>query len=388
MNYKVLMIDDQINDDAIISFIKYSRSTGIDIIPCQYHEEGMRLLKEDKYHEIDAVILDATGFKNESENLLTNNGMRYSLNEINTLAKTRLIPWFVFTGASRNKNDEFKGEIESFQTKIKFGHKDKVFYLKSVDEEALINDIQLEIDHIKETSVYYHHTSLFKAMQGIDALEKHHTPLLEILKNIDIHQDHTQIRMIIESLFKALSDVHIIPEGFTKEAGWINGTSRFISGLHEDYEFLVPDFIHPTICETLYRVLNMVQDGSHNEGALKYKVHDYSRLYISGYLYKSIVYGLLEILTYFGVLINDNQYIEVNQARWKKKELNEIGGFRGVIEQDENRNYFVGQYKLKYSSIPSIAQVGEEIEILEFTKNTEIRTQGRYLFFVNKFKKI
>lgn len=78
------------------------------------------------------------------------------------------------------------------------------------------------------------------------------------------------------------------------------------------------DFIHPTICETLYRVLNIVQDGSHNEGSLKLKVDDYSRKYTFGYLYKSVVYGLLEILCYFGELIKNNQNIEENQSRRKR----------------------------------------------------------------------
>lgn len=321
MNYKVLMIDDQINDEAIKSFIKYARISGIDIIPCQYHEEGMLMLKEDKYQEIDAVILDATGFKNENDNLLANNGLRYSLNEISALAKNRMIPWFVFTGASRNNNDEFKGEIEYFQANIKFGRKDKVFYLKTIDEDLLISDIKLAIENIKETTIFYQYTPVFKALEGIPALDKHQTTLLVILKNLDSKPDYAQVRLIVESLFKALADINIIPEGFTEQKGWINGTSRFISGIHEDYDFHEAEFIHPTISETLFRVLNMVQDGSHNEGALKYKVIDYNLTNTSGYLYKSIVYGLLEILTYFGTIIKGNPNKELNQSRWKKKEI-------------------------------------------------------------------
>src|SRR5690606_19439631 len=118
---------------------------------------------------------------------------------------------------------------------------------------------------------------------------------------------------------------------------------------------LEPDFIHPTICETLYRILNTIQDGSHNEGALRYKIDEYSKLHTSGYLYQSVVYALLEIICYFGDLIKNNLDIEKNQSRWVCKskwiegtitELKYNG--TGIFTCKENgKTYLIPNFKMK-----------------------------------------
>lgn len=325
--YKVLLIDDQYKDESIQTFVLNASYSDIEIHCVGFHKEGIDLLKNDKKHEYQAVILDATGFVSKADleagKDLSNTGLLYSLKYLSDTRNERVIPWFIFSGAPRNiDNDEFVDTIKTYQENIKFGRPEIVFYQKTKmeDEEALLEDLKLEIDNLSNTKIINSYSNVFNAISGVSTLEKHRNNLINILHNIDNNSDYTQIRKILESLFKALADVNIIPEGFTEEKGWINGTSLFLSGKHSDYEFLEADFIHPTICETLYRVLNVVQDGSHNEGSLKLKVDDYSRNYTSGYLYKSVVYGLLEILCYFGELIKNNQNIEENQSRWKKKE--------------------------------------------------------------------
>jgi len=287
-----------------------------------FHKEGIEILKNDKQGVYQAVILDATGYLSEqdfeAENDLNNVGMNHSLRYLEGIKSERVVPWFIYSGQEKNfGNSEFEGTIKLYQSDYKFGRLAICYYRKSLDENALFEDIKVEIDKLQRTRVLLAHNALFDVIQGIPNLEKHRSTLIEILEEIHKQQDYTRVRKVIESLFQALADVHILPEGFTKEAGWINGTSRFLSCNHNEFDFFEPDFIHPTICETLYRLLNLVQDGSHNEGSLKYKVDEYSKLHSTGYLYQSIVYALLEIICYFGYLIKNNPDKEKNKARYK-----------------------------------------------------------------------
>lgn len=128
-----------------------------------------------------------------------------------------------------------------------------------------------------------------------------------------------------------------------------------------------------------------MQDASHNEGGLTYKIDEYSRSYKSGYLYKSIVYGLLEILSYFGELIRNNQDKTVNQSRWRKKDNSSM--IEGVVCQDEKGNYYVEQYLVNYKSVPTYINIGETMIIEMFAENTNPNTKLYYPYFVQKFKK-
>lgn len=313
----VLWLDDEHNvfqplkDAAIME--------NIQLVGYDNAEEGLLELTNN-FNHYDAVILDGIFFTDKTNSKQTDEAFGdVAKGLIELRAKGCIIPVFIYSGQPSFVKDShsyvnlFKGE---------FSANGRVF--DKTDDDGMPELFQ----HIKEavkdnfnTKIRHQYSDVFKNVSYIPTLDKHYGNLLELLKNIDTDQDLTKVRKIIESLFKALADTNIIPEGFTEQKGWINGTSLFISSKHSDYEFTEPDFIHPTICETLYRVLNIVQDGSHNEGSLKLKVDDYSRKYTSGYLYKSVVYGLLEILCYFGELIKNNQNVEENQSRWNKKEI-------------------------------------------------------------------
>lgn len=313
----VLWLDDEhkvfqpLKDAAIME--------NIQLVGYDNAEEGLLELTNN-FNHYDAVILDGIFFTDKTNSKQTDEAfgnVAKGLLELRT--KGSIIPVFIYSGQPSFVKDShsyvnlFKDEFSANGRVFDKTNDDGLPELLQHIKEAVKDNVNAKIRH--------QYSDVFKYVSYIPTLDKHYGNLLELLKNIDTDQDLTKVRMIIESLFKALADINIIPQGFTEEKGWINGTSLFISGKHSDYEFTEPDFIHPTICETLYRVLNIVQDGSHNEGSLKLKVDDYSRKYASGYLYKSVVYGLLEILCYFGELIKNNQNVEENQSRWNKKEI-------------------------------------------------------------------
>ena len=329
MSYKVLLIDDQYESAPLQDFVLNASLEGIEIDCVGFHKEGIEILKNDKQRVYQAVILDATGYKSQQDfedgKDLNNVGLTHSLRYLEGLKSERVIPWFIYSGAPRNiGNDEFVENIKAYQIDYKFGRPAICYYIKSQDENALFEDIKVEVDKLLRTRVLLQYADVFNVIQGIPNLEKHRSTLIEILEDLHKIQDYTRLRKVIESLFQSLADVHILPNDFTKESGWINGTSRFLSCNHKNFDFFEPDFIHPTICETLFRVLNTIQDASHNEGALRYKVDEYGKLHSSGYLYQSVVYALLEIICYFGDLIKNNPDGDKNKARWSRKEVLEV----------------------------------------------------------------
>lgn len=316
MNYKVLLIDDQINDRSIQDFMLNAKLSNIDIVPCAYHADGMALLLRDDKYEFDAIILDATGFENEADNELDNTGLRYSLKKIQEMQPSRIIPWFVFTGASRNSTSEFKKEIAAHQQTYKFGASDLIFYTKSTDEERLLSDIDIEIRNIRDTEIYFRFKPLFKAIENSKELHKHHETLISIIKNMEHGADFNSIRKILESLFVELSTLSILPEELVKGKGWFNGVSRFLSNCHNNYT-IKETIIHPLMADSVFRLVRIVQDASHLEGSLTLKVEDYIRDNDVGYFSKSTAYLFLEVLTYFGLFIQRNQVIQVNRKRWQ-----------------------------------------------------------------------
>ncbi|MGG5507631.1 MULTISPECIES: hypothetical protein [unclassified Myroides] len=333
----VLWIDDEhkvfqpLKDAAIIE--------NIQLVGYDNAEDGLLELTNN-FNHYDAVILDGIFFTDKTNSKQTDEAfgnVAKGLLELRT--KGFIIPVFIYSG-----QPSFVKDSHSYVNLFKdeFSANGRVF--DKTDDDGM-PELLLHIKEAVKDNVYtkirHQYSDVFKYVSYIPTLDKHYGNFLEILKDIDTDQDLTKVRKIIESLFKALADINIIPEGFTEEKGWINGTSLFISGKHSDYEFSEPDFIHPTICETLYRVLNIVQDASHNEGALRYKVDEYSKLHTSGYLYQSVVYALLEIICYFGNLIKHNPDKEKNQSRWKKKELDKdtTDFIEGVLEEINDKGW-------------------------------------------------
>lgn len=345
MRYKVLLIDDQHLDNSLVGFKKLAALEGIDIVSVPYHSEGMELLKKDVFFEFQAVILDATGFKDEQQKLLrevNNTGLRYSLMQLSLLAPTHLVPWFIYTGAPRNiDNFEFEEEISLYQKDIKFGRPNKVYYTKTIDEDELFQDIRKSIEQsdilklmYKYRDVCHASTALFNDNQDVN------DKILSMIKNIEsddignLSQDsYTSIRKIIEKLFRALGQMMIIDPILCVNSLNLNGCSRLLSNNNIAYSWsMIP--IEPIIQSLLKQLLQVVQDSCHSEGNLELKVNYFHSKYNASYLYKSSVLNLFQILTYFEEYVKNNQDLQINESYWKLKKEVFIKGDSPSDKQD------------------------------------------------------
>jgi hypothetical protein len=61
--------------------------------------------------------------------------------------------------------------------------------------------------------------------------------------------------------------------------------------------------------------------------------------------------------------------------------------YEGIIEQDDLKNYFCGEYLLGYSAVNGKYKTGDAIKIIEAAANTQPRTSHLYTKFAAKFIK-
>ena len=381
MKYKALFIDDNIESKEINFFILRAKRLGIEIIGEKFHEDGIKRLEEDKNYEIQAVILDAAGYKNEEDlnKTINNSGLYSSLRKLDKLQAFRRIPWFIFTGEANSMNtDEFTGTIKEFQKDYKYGRVDKIYYTKSEDDSELLEDIKFEIDNIENTNIYYQHKDVFTACEQLDIQKEHHDNIIRFIKDLDEKQSAESfnlIRKVIESIFKKLSDKNLVPKAIFNNKGWITGIYKFIVNEHDDFKLLNTEFYHPTIHEILRRTLNITQDGSHQEGWLNHRVSEFSNQQKTGYLYKSTIYALLDLIIYFGDFYINNPLPDLNILKWEKIVADWREGDVSEIKSDNWGTFICNETKDEIGIHPNTKkkyniQVEEKLRIrVELNKN-------------------
>lgn len=375
MNCKVLWIDDEY--DNLGSFRFLAKSKGIILNPFRSLESGMAELKKN-YSQYDAVLLDAKFYDKDYQLP----GSQSIENAIKAQREILQLPVklgiFLLTGQTDVIIDStFKLIFEKIYKKG-----------NDSDNDSLFRDIKEYVLFKEDHQLITEYKSAFLIFEN-GHLKKGKSDLLSLLKNTEEANNFNLIRIIIENLFKALAEINIIPKELIDKQGWINGSARFLSARHEDYEFNEPDFIHPTIKTSLWQTLRISQDGSHAGGDLL--VFQFSSTYKTGFLYKSTLYGLLEILAYFNTIFEENQDIERNKSRWKK--IEQVNLFPevtlpvdGSIYQDMNGNYYYKKFIFPFSKINEVHKVGQKVQILKIDKNTSPKTSVEYPYFVVFFK--
>lgn len=320
--YKILWIDDE--HEALTAFKGRAKRNRIILVPFKSLEGGMTELEKNSAL-YDGVLLDAKFFEEENDKAGTEDTDNVHRAKERILGLQKKFEVFVLTGQAEAFEDKTFGK--AFKNVFEKGDHNSV--------EALFVAIKAAADQQEDTQIKHQYSPVFSKIKKGSFLEKHESSLIEMLRNIESGSDFNVIRKILESLFLKLSELSIIPNGFTEEKGWITGTSLFLSAKHNDYEF-TSQIIHPSVSELLFRLLNIVQDASHCEGNLRLKVDEFIKMQPTGYLYKSTVYNFLELLVYFSILIEENQDIDQNQARWIKKEIVEDWRSGHIEEIAEN----------------------------------------------------
>lgn len=372
ISFKVLWIDDE--HEGLSGLKAQASLAGIQLVPYKSLNAGLKELEKNA-KLYDGVLLDAKIFEDE-ENVPGTEDTKYIFraNE-RILQLDKKFKIFVLTG-----------QAELFEDPS-FNHVFKNVYPKGNREarKRLFADIKEAARNQENYQIKNKYKSVFKICNENCLKNGHFNRLIEIIKSLDNPDNNfSRLRKVYESLFRRLSELHILPQNFTKKEKWISGASWFLSEKHNDYIFLEKGFIHPLIANTLHSTLLIMQDGCHYEGVLELEVSKFTEENNTGYTYNSTIYGFLEVLSYFAELMEENQDKDINSKRWEKKPENKVS-IKGVVSRDADNNYFLNDCVFPYKKAESEKLDGRKVEITIITKNINERTH-QYPNFAKEYK--
>ena len=318
IKYNIVWFDDEFNtsleaikmqfDDSLIAYEGFESA-----------EEGIKYIQSN-HHKIDAIVIDGNFFRNKEDNAIDDTGKALNM-VVDVLKEIKFkkdIPYFVLSGKVnfRERRNQIVDILDI----------EKVYDKLNDDDLAELCNVIIEKSNtslIGSLKIRYHDVFVICAEDklGEECFEKI-SCLAQSLDNLSLAGTSEDlflpIRKLLEKLFVKLSKIEVIDPELVSQKGWINGSSYFLSNRHASYESKID--VHPIIQDGIFRLLNIIQDSAHAEGGLKMKVDEYCNQFRSNYLYKSSVYLLFEILTYFGKYIDENQDMILNRSRWTKVE--------------------------------------------------------------------
>jgi hypothetical protein len=333
MEYKVLLIDDKHDHPSIETIKKMAAMANIELIGEKYHVQGMELLKKDTSLSFQAVILDATGYKKSEleEGKESNSGLYYSLKFLNELKADRMIPWFVYTGAPRNLDDEnFMDQISEYQNEIKFGRSELCYYTKTIHEKELLQDLKAEIDNIQQTQIQHQHKEVFQIAKNINIPDEDINHLVAILKSIQSNGSDlepslyfTQLRKYVEYVFRAAAKYNILHENCIDKNGKINlaESSLFLAGENTKHLKVACSKAHfPKImAENIKNLIFVTGAASHTSDVDPTKNMDYQHYreqLKTPYLLYQLTFIICDLFVWFDNYLSKNREAEWNKNYW------------------------------------------------------------------------
>ena len=374
--FNVLWFDDKFEEYELDK--DYALDKGIELVGFTNAEDGLEELNK-SYLDYDAIIVDGLFYSNDMER--GDPKASAYVKVANTLrelkAKGIVLPWFTYSGQKRFVKDN-RDFIENLIDKD-FGD-GKIYDKNKIDDfENLCNDLIQTANNIGNTVLRNKYPDVFEVCTEEYLGLKLRAKLLQILKSIEEHNGNPStedlfnpLRKIIETVFNKMSELNLLPPDIINNNGWITGSRLFMSNIHSDYKH-EKEFIPALIAHTFHRVLDIIQDASHNEGDLKFKVDHYVSTNKSTYIYQSCVYQILEIIVWFKKLKDAYSDEEQNKLLWTKleKKLIESHILEGYIEQDTRGNYHCGNNIFQYTKIHNIYESGTKVRITNRIENNQ-----------------
>lgn len=388
--YRVLWFDDEFETKGA-NTIDNANEEYIELIGVSNANEGIEMLISAP-ENYDAILLDGLFFLGSSDNEnFTDVAFREVSKAILQLkAQGHYLPWFVYSGQK-----EFVKSKHNHQSTFEDENYGKRTYVKNNDQDEvdLWHDIIAACNEKQTVKIRFKYEEVLSICDDNYIGAKQYNRVFKLLeciedaKTIKNSEDMlTPMRKVIEALFSKLNEIGVIPDDIFKSQGKINGSSYFLSMANSYYNYN-QELIHPMVAENIFRLLNITQDASHNEGN-KLRADDYLAQNKVEYLYLSTIYLLLDVLAYMKPFIDSNNNREENLKKWSLKEaavdsiLHE-----GLIAQDEHGNYYCDHYYLNYVFVHERFSIGQKIIILQEDVNTNSKTKDCFSHYAAKFKK-
>lgn len=393
MKPRVIWLDDDINSSKLRGTVAMFRRS-FDIIECETIND---FRAKSKRLEWDAAILDVLNKDERPEDVVA---------AIMLVGKGK--PWFVFSGKeSITREDNFvKTLLENEEYARSYAS--YAIYEKSTHDKQLIEDIENAVKNQRAWQVenqYERVLNIAKNELNDPDCRKH---LLDILcaasgiTEIDSHLYYNRVRVILEWMFRAARKKGLLHDKCFDSQDRINLTdaSLFMAGKPTAYSGVKCKVAHfpSLISQNVKNILFITGGASHTT-----EVEDKDILNLTAYwkeidtpfLLYSIAFMLCDILVWFDKYSTEHPDVEANKQLWENLDLNDseqrddylselqdtYKGYVGVVEQDSDRNFHVGDCILPFKNHPP---VGYKIRLLKVVEN-EKPNKDLYPVFAVKF---
>ena len=315
--YNVIWFDDE---ESTLDLIREkAHLNGIILNGFSNAKDGIAEL-ELNYLQYDAAIVDGNFFTSaeQSGTPVSDRAFVDVARAIDKLSGKKVLPWFILSGQK-----SFTKEVNTHADNYK---NNKVY--DKINDDDLIElwaDIKLEADKQLDTQIRHEYQRVFdvcteKYIGEIAAPEL--LSLLKINNDASIDNNLNTIRKITEDLFTAFSKYRLLPIEFVSPKVFLNESSRFLTGKNTDggfftekgFQHLEETHLPPQISNNLRSIVSITQAGSHRSN-----IDLHIRLVRTPYLYRSVVFLLLDVIIWFKLYVDSKPKTE----NWIKIESNE-----------------------------------------------------------------
>ena len=381
--YNILWVDDEHED--MPAFKRLALDFDLKLVPFKSLDAGMAELERNLVL-YDSVLLDAKFFEKEDDVADTEDTDYVHRAKERILQLPKKFDIHILTGqAEAFDSSDFK---KAFKKVFKKGI--------SEDVDAQFNSLRGAAEGQLDFQIRNEYKRVFEIGNEKYLGSKIYEPITNLLKQIKSTNDFEPtkdnllpLRKIIENSFDKLFELGIIPEEIYK-AG-LNPTVKFLCNNKSNSGYnVVKDFMHPSMAYFFDNLVFITQDSQHDKKGLKLNVDEYISNIKSPYLFKSLVFQLLDYLIWLKEFIDENSNPEVNKNLWTKNEnivtATNDSDLIGQLQQDEEGYYFIDKCIFQYTKVHNIYNIGDKLEITKTIENDR-PTKNKYPFFVISFKK-
>lgn len=323
--YRVLWVDEESDP---LGFIPLARKYDLLVTRVGSWQEAKEMLLQ-QFEDFSAVILDGNCVLNKGEEP-TPDFLYQAVREMENIfaQHEENLPWYVLSSGTA---EDFSRTIQ----RITMGERSemesswgRVFFRKDDRLESLCETVRKSVAHRIEYKVMRMYRPVFDTLKNyfdaqstntmLDILLALHYP--ETHRNFDPVLYYTQLRRILEYLFRAANQQGILPDAVLGEQGKVNLTnsSMYLCGReitlnrNRTYRYGKPgsSFFSPIMAQLVKSILVVANKNSHSteldtqeEAAMR----DYNRTAQSNNLLFGYALHLCDVIVYFGQMIQQIQ---------------------------------------------------------------------------------
>ncbi len=372
---RVLWIDDKYHDEHPLLDSAYVN--GIEITGYTNVKGGMDYL-ENNPDQVDALILDAVTYENETDTVPSMKGLYTAYKRVTRFSAKNPIPCFIYSG----QKGIIEGEVD---------HLDIPTFDKKNPPELLFEAIEKAVNNQPENRIRIRYQPAFNVLNQKYLGRKSERYLLDCLLQIEeltfgLNQENedylNRLRKTLEALFKCLNNRKVLPDAFVKnDRVSLAYSNKFMSGelieIDGTVYILKKEAHFPlAIANSINYIIQRTNFGSHhnephfdveeaqrNEAALK----EYN---ISPYLLHSLTFMVMDVLCWCEHYIDRYPDTETNKSLTKSEPVKSLPHIVGPLEQKERTFYVQDCWILPKVITEHELKLGQVITVVKYTENT------------------